>query len=129
VDQDRVITYRAIGWVENGFKERAAPEAIAAGESRIVLDPALADGLDGLQAGQRLLVLFHFDRSQGYELRQHHRGDPDQPLRGVFALHSPRRPNPIGATVVDLLAIEGHVLRVRGLDALDGTPVLDLKPA
>ena len=74
------------------------------------------------------MVVFHFHRSRGYELLQHPRGDPSRPRRGVFALRSPRRPNPIGLTVVDLLAIEGNVLRVRGLDAFAGTPVLDLKP-
>jgi tRNA-Thr(GGU) m(6)t(6)A37 methyltransferase TsaA len=121
------ITYQAIGRVENAFREPAPPEEISATESRIVLDPGLTAGLEGLEAGQSLLVVFHFHRSRGYELRQHPRGDRTRPLRGVFALRSPCRPNPIGVTVVELLAVEGHVLRVRGLDALDGTPVLDLK--
>ncbi|MDI7276555.1 MAG: tRNA (N6-threonylcarbamoyladenosine(37)-N6)-methyltransferase TrmO, partial [Anaerolineae bacterium] len=111
------------------FAEAAAPEEIRARESRIVLEPALAEGLDGLEPGQRIMVIFHLHRSHGYELRQHPRGDKAQPLRGVFALRTPRRPNPIGVTVADLLAIEGSVLRVQGLDALDGTPVLDIKPA
>jgi tRNA (Thr-GGU) A37 N-methylase len=53
----------------------------------------------------------------------------NNPRKGVFGLRSPRRPNPIGVTVVDLLSVEGNVLRVRGLDAINGTPVLDLKPA
>lgn len=122
-----IVTYQAIGHVENCFAEPAAPETIAAAESRIVLDPALVEGLEGLEPGQRVMVIFHFHRSQGYALRQHPRGDESLPRQGVFALHSPRRPNPIGVTVVDLLAVEGNVLRVRGLDALDGTPVLDLK--
>jgi tRNA-Thr(GGU) m(6)t(6)A37 methyltransferase TsaA len=123
------IGFTAIGHVENGFPEMAAAEEIRAGESTIVLDPALVQGLDGLEPGQQVMVIFHFHRSQGYELRQYPRGHRAQPLRGVFALRSPRRPNPIGVTVVDLVAIEGNVLRVRGLDALDGTPVLDIKPA
>jgi tRNA-Thr(GGU) m(6)t(6)A37 methyltransferase TsaA len=75
------------------------------------------------------MVVFYFHRSQGYDLTQHPRGDPRRPKRGVFTLRSPRRPNPIGVTVVDLVAIEGNVLRVRGLDAINGTPVLDIKPA
>jgi tRNA-Thr(GGU) m(6)t(6)A37 methyltransferase TsaA len=126
---DCPILYRAIGHVENAFRDITAPEEIQAGESRIVLNPALTDGLEGLEPGQRIMVIFHFDRSHGCELRQHPRGDQTQPRRGVFALRSPRRPNPIGVTVVDLVAIERNVLRVRGLDALDGTPVLDIKPA
>jgi tRNA-Thr(GGU) m(6)t(6)A37 methyltransferase TsaA len=62
-------------------------------------------------------------------LLQHPRGDQGQPQRGVFALRSPHRPNPIGVTIVNLLAVERNVLRVSGLDAINGTPVLDLKPA
>ncbi len=123
------ITYHAIGHVENVFREQAPPEAFQTAASRIVLDPALVEGLQGLEPGSEIMVIFHLHRSEGYELRQHPRRDPERPLRGVFALHSPRRPNPIGVTVAQLLAIEGHVLVVRGLDAIDGTPVLDLKPA
>jgi tRNA-Thr(GGU) m(6)t(6)A37 methyltransferase TsaA len=73
--------------------------------------------------------VFYFHHAQGFDLLQHPRRDTARPRRGVFALRSPRRPNPIGVTVVDLLSVEGNVLRVRGLDAIDGTPVLDLKPA
>jgi tRNA-Thr(GGU) m(6)t(6)A37 methyltransferase TsaA len=96
-------------------------------ESRIVLDPALSEGLQGLESGQHVMVLFHFHHSEGYDLLQHPRGDTSRPKRGVFALHTPRRPNRIGVTTVDLMAVEGNVLRVRGLDAIHGTPVLDIK--
>lgn len=123
------IAYETIGHVENDFDEPMAPEKLRAAESRIVLDPALAEGLTGLEPGQQVMVVFHFHRSEGHDLLQHPRGDKSRPQRGVFALRSPRRPNPIGVTVVDVLAIEGNVLRVRGLDAINGTPVLDLKPA
>jgi tRNA-Thr(GGU) m(6)t(6)A37 methyltransferase TsaA len=123
------VTYKAIGHVENDFDEPSVPEKIRSTESRIVLDPALTEGLRGLEPGQRIMVVFYFHRSKGYDLRQHPQGDSSRPRRGVFALRSPRRPNPIGVTVVDLVAVEGNVLRVRGLDAINGTPVLDLKPA
>jgi tRNA-Thr(GGU) m(6)t(6)A37 methyltransferase TsaA len=123
------IVFRPIGHVENEIGERAMPDVISAVESRIVLDPQYVDGLKGLAAQERVMVVFHFDRSEGYELQQHPRGDKSRPPRGVFALCSPNRPNGIGVTVVDLLEIEGHVLRVTGLDAINGTPVLDLKPA
>jgi tRNA-Thr(GGU) m(6)t(6)A37 methyltransferase TsaA len=123
------IVYRAIGRVENSFDEPAAPYEIRAVESRIVLDQSLTEGLRGLEPGRQIMVVFCFHRSQGFELLQHPQGNRSRPRRGVFALRSPRRPNPIGVTVVDLLAVEGNVLRVRGLDALNGTPVLDLKPA
>ena len=127
-DKRHPIVYRAIGHVENDFDEPAAPHVIRAVESRIVLDPSLTEGLRGLEPGRQVMVIFYFHRSQGFDLLQHPQGDRSRPRRGVFALRSPRRPNPIGVTVVDLVTIEGNVLRVRGLDAINGTPVLDLKP-
>jgi len=128
-DMKDAAIYRPIGHVENAFDEPAAPDVITSAESRIILDPALAEGLEGIEEGQQLMVIFHFHRSSGYELRQHPRGDTSRPRRGVFGLRSPHRPNPIGVTIVDVLAVEGHTLRVRGLDVINGTPVLDLKPA
>jgi tRNA-Thr(GGU) m(6)t(6)A37 methyltransferase TsaA len=123
------ICFQAIGWVENQFKERTAPDTISAEVSHIVLREDLVLGLQGLEVGEQIMVLFHFDRSEGYELLQYPRGDRSRPERGVFALRSPNRPNGIGVTVVDLLAIDGNVLTVRGLDAIDGTPVIDIKPS
>lgn len=117
-----------IGYVECPVTEGRLPDGWEAIESRIVLHPELAGGLEGLKARRKLLVVFWFHRSEGFELLQHPKGDVARPKRGVFTLRSPHRPNPIGITVVDLLAIEGNVLRVRGLDAFDGTPVLDIKP-
>jgi tRNA-Thr(GGU) m(6)t(6)A37 methyltransferase TsaA len=74
-------------------------------------------------------VIFHFHKSEGFDLLQHPRGDPSRPRQGVFGLRSPRRPNPVGVTIVDVLAVGENTLRVRGLDALNDTPVLDIKPA
>jgi tRNA-Thr(GGU) m(6)t(6)A37 methyltransferase TsaA len=128
-DERRPIVYQAIGRVENEFDEPVPPPEIRAVESRIVLDPSLTEGLKGLEPGRRIMVVFCFHRSQGFDLLQHPQGDRSRPRRGVFALRSPRRPNPVGVTVVDLVAVEGNVLRVRGLDAINGTPVLDIKPA
>jgi tRNA-Thr(GGU) m(6)t(6)A37 methyltransferase TsaA len=122
------VTYEAIGHVENEFDGPTAPGVLRCFESRIVLDPNLTDGLTGLEPGQKIVVIFYLHRSQGFELLQHPQGDGSRPPRGVFALRSPRRPNPIGLTVVDLAGVEGNVLTVRGLDAINGTRVLDLKP-
>lgn len=128
-DATQCITYRPIGFVENAFDQPAAPEQIRAHAARVVLDPALVAGLLGLAQGQDIAVVFPCHLSEGYELMQHPRGDTSSPRRGVFALRSPRRPNPIGITVVKLTALEGNILHVQGLDALNGTPVLDIKPA
>jgi formylmethanofuran dehydrogenase subunit E len=128
-DTTSVHIYRPIGHVVNDFVESVGPDAMRESESQIVLDSSLAGGLTGLVSGQRLLIVFHFHRAEGFDLLQHPRGDCSRPRRGVFALRSPRRPNPIGVSVVELVAVEGSVLRVRGLDAIDGTPVLDIKPA
>jgi len=127
--EEQAIIFTAIGYVENQFNEPVSSEEIRAVESRIVLNHEFVAGMQGLETGQQLMVVFHFHRTEGFNLLQHPRGDRSRPRRGVFALCSPRRPNPIGVTVVDLLAIQGNILRVRGLDAINGTPVLDLKPA
>jgi tRNA-Thr(GGU) m(6)t(6)A37 methyltransferase TsaA len=123
------VTFKPIGYVENEFTGAVASDEIRVVESRIILDPALIEGLQGLGPGQQIMVVFYFHRSEGYELLQHPRGDQSRPKRGVFALHSPNRPNPIGVTFADLVSMEGNVLRVRGLDAINDTPVLDLKSA
>ena len=127
--KEQAITFTAIGHVENQFDEPVTSEEIRAVESRIVLNPDLVEGMQGIEPGQQLMVVFHFHRTEGFNLLQHPRGDRSRPTRGVFALRSPRRPNPIGVTIVDLISVEGNVVRVRGLDAINGTPVLDLKPA
>jgi len=88
--------------------------------------PELAAGLQDIDGFSHLYVLWVFDRSEGFELT----GIPptDDRPHGVFATRSPRRPNPIGLTVVELLRREGARLHVRGVDMLDGTPILDIKP-
>jgi tRNA-Thr(GGU) m(6)t(6)A37 methyltransferase TsaA len=123
------LTLHPIGRIENGLPLGTPKETLMEAVSRIVLDPELALGLTGLEKEPTILVLFQFHLAADFELLQHPRGDVSRPRRGVFALRSPRRPNPLGATEVDLLEIRGNLLLVRGLDAVDGTPVLDLKPA
>ena len=84
--------------------------------------------LEGLGNLQRLVVLTWFDRAERDTLRVHPRGDRSVPLRGVFSTRSPNRPNPIGLHVVDVLRVSGNRIEVRGMDALNGTPILDIKP-
>jgi formylmethanofuran dehydrogenase subunit E len=123
------MQFRSIGHVENQFDSRAPPEEIRSVESRIIIEPALQQGLTGLEPGQQIMVVFQFHLSEGCELLQHPRGDGSRQQRGVFALRSPNRPNPVGVTVVDLVSVDDNVLVVHGLDAINGTPVIDLKPA
>ena len=97
-------------------------------EAWIELVPAVAPALEGVAAGDDLIVLTWLDRADRTVLRVHPRSDMSRPLAGVFATRSPDRPNPIGLHRVAVLEIDGTRLRVRDLEALDGTPVLDLKP-
>ena len=127
--KEKSISYTEIGHVENEFDEPTNPYKIRAAESQIILDPTLTDGLKGLEPRQKIMVLYDFNRARGYHLQQHPRGDDTQPKRGVFALRSPHRPNSIGLCETEIVTIEENVLRVLGLDALDGTPILDLKPS
>jgi len=122
-------SFREIGHVENEFNEHTEPDRLRNSISLIVINPDLSDGLTDLNPGDKMLVVFYFHQSNGYDLLQHPRGERSRPKRGVFALRSPRRPNSIGITQVELLEVENNILTVRGLDALNGTPVLDLKPA
>lgn len=128
-ENDWPFTIYPIGFIENVFNDPCDWGRVRDDESLIILDPNLATGLKGMLPGQQVMVLFHFDRIHKFDLLQHPRGDPDRPKRGVFTIRSPRRPNPIGVTIVEIVAIEENVLRVRGLDAFNGTPVIDLKPA
>lgn len=124
------IKFQAVGLVRSSFGPGSSREEMLGGESEIIIRPELVTGLNGLEVGQEILVLFHFDRpADTSDLLQHPRGDHSRPKRGVFSLRSPQRPNRIGATVVKLLEIDGPRLRVQGLDAYNATPVLDLKPA
>lgn len=95
--------------------------------ARIVIDPSFTEALLGLEAGSDILVLCYFDRADREVLQVHPRGDKDAALRGVFATRSPVRPNPIAVTSARIKSVEDHALSVVGLDALDETPVLDIK--
>jgi tRNA-Thr(GGU) m(6)t(6)A37 methyltransferase TsaA len=101
-------------------------------DSEIHLYPEYARGLQGLEGFSHVLVVFFLDRAQGFDpatqMLRKPRGREDLQAVGVFAQRTKFRPNPIGVTAVTLLAIEGNVVKVRGLDALDGSPVLDIKP-
>jgi len=121
----------AVGTVESPLRDRAAAPMQAdegAPEAWLVFEPRLADALDGIAVGDELLVLTWLDRARRDVLRVHPRGDPARPQQGVFNTRSPDRPNPIGLHRVTVVGIDGVRLRVQALEALDGTPIIDVKP-
>ena len=122
---------RPVGRVRSPLADRAAAPKQAdegAPPARIEIDPAFAAALDGLAAGADVLVLTWLDRASRDVLTTRPRDDPDRAEQGVFATRSPDRPNPIGLHRVRITAVEGTSVGVDALEALDGTPVLDLKP-
>ena len=127
---DAAFTMKPIGFVRSPFNDtRAIPKGLGARhdeEGVLEIDAALEPGLLDVEGFSHLFVIWVFDRSDGVELR----GTPpsDDKPHGVFATRSPYRPNPIGLTVVELLRRDANRLHVRGVDMLDGTPILDLKP-
>lgn len=99
--------------------------------SEIVLDEALAPGLQGLEQFSHLLVIFYMHQAQfnpSTDLLRRPRGRADMPLLGIFAQRPKMHPNPIGITTVQLLEVTGNRVKVKGLDAIDNTPILDIKP-
>ena len=120
-----------IGSVESPLTDPAsAPKQGDEGapEARLVLAPGVLEGLEGLRAGDEVIVLTWLDRARRDVLRVHPRGDTSRPQQGVFNTRSPHRPNPIGLHRVEIVSIEGGRVRVRNLEAVDGTPTLDVKP-
>lgn len=121
---------RPVGFVSSPYREpREIPKGLGTkhqAEGVLKILPEYEPGLKDIEGFSHLFVIWEFDRSQGFELL----GTPpsDNRPHGVFATRSPRRPNPIGLTVVELQRRQGAELHVRGIDMLDGTPILDIKP-
>jgi tRNA (adenine37-N6)-methyltransferase len=125
-----VFTPKAIGYIRSPFTDtKSIPKGLGVRhdeEGILEILPEFEEGLADVEGFSHLFVIWAFDRSEGYQLFGTSPTD-DRP-HGVFATRSPRRPNPIALTVVELLGREGAKLRVRGVDMLDGTPILDIKP-
>ncbi len=127
---DNMFTSQPIGFVSSPYKETGeVPRGLGAKhdvDGTLKILPQFEAGLTDIEGFSHLIVLWEFDRSQGFQLL----GMPpsDNRQHGVFATRSPYRPNPIGMTTVELLRREGANLHVRGVDMLDGTPILDIKP-
>ena len=123
------MKFEPIGTVHSPYKEKVeAPiqPKYSKEEGQIEIYPEFADGLKDLEGFSHIWVLFVFHKSDGYGL--HVKPYLDEKARGVFACRAPRRPNPIGMSLMKLESINENILNVRGLDMLDGSPVLDIKP-
>jgi len=137
-DTERLLI--EIGRVRNGFKEptlkhrngdlemsgvRSDPREM---ESEIVIDPLFQEALDGVEGFSHIMVIYWTGLRKTDSLKVHPAGQRDVPSKGLFSTRSPARPNPLAITTVEMMERDGNRLRVRGLDAIDGTMVVDIKP-
>jgi tRNA-Thr(GGU) m(6)t(6)A37 methyltransferase TsaA len=120
-----------IGRVHSSLEERrGAPRQgwEGAPDARLEIYPAFVQCLDGIQSGQDIWIFTWLHQAERSTLKVHPRGEVQNPLMGVFATRSPDRPNPIGLHRARVLSVSGGWLQVQGLEAIDGTPILDIKP-
>jgi len=123
------IRYTPIGTIHSPFTDEEGMPiqgGFSEATGTVELDPEFAAGLCDIEGFSHVVLIYHFDRSEGYDLTPEPYME-DEP-HGVFATRAPRRPNPIGISVVALIGVEDSVLTVQGIDVLDGTPLLDVKP-
>ena len=132
MDNPKSFDIFPIGYVRSTLKKRSgAPRQgwEGAPDARLEILPAFVEGLDGIQSGQDIWILTWLHESQRSVLKVHPRGNVLNPMMGVFATRSPDRPNPIGLHRTKILSIDkDHSLQVQGLEAIDGTPIIDIKP-
>ncbi len=122
------ISLKAIGIVRNGVKQPMT-EGWEKVVSDVVVDDSLTEALEGLEEFSHIIVIYWMQRATGQlSAKVHPMGRGELPLVGLFATRSPNRPNPLGKATVRLLERRDNILRVEGLDAIDGTPVIDIKP-
>ena len=122
---------KVVGRVESSLTDLAAAPRQAdegAPEAWLVFEPEVVEALSNIQPGDEVILITWLDRAHRDVLRVHPRGDTSRPQEGVFSTRSPHRPNPIGLHRVQVAAVDGGRVRVNHLEALDGTPILDVKP-
>jgi tRNA-Thr(GGU) m(6)t(6)A37 methyltransferase TsaA len=123
------IEMRTIGFVRTDAGEIPRHWRVSDVEGTLVIDDEYVGGLADIEAGERIVVIFNFHRSPEFSAELLRQTPPHTGRQtGVFSICSPVRPNPIGMSVLEVLEVEGGAVRVRGLDMLDGTPILDIKP-
>jgi len=126
----RKISFKPIGYVRTDADEDQIRKDRKNVLSEIIISEELTEALDGIEDFSHLFIIFHMHKAftERIDLKVHPRGRLDLPLVGVFATRSPYRPNPIGLTLVELIERKGNKIKVRGLDAINGTPIIDIKP-
>lgn len=126
----KALNIHSIGKVTTGVQQPPRHWSVSKAQGTLVIDPEYAPGLKGIDAGDEIVVLFCFDRSEPFTpdllLQQPPHLGGEQ--RGVFATCSPKRPNPLGMSVLKVTAVDENRLEVSGIDIYDGTPILDIKP-
>lgn len=121
------INIKPIGFVKNNVKEPRFGD-FADEVSEIVVDEKFTEALDGIDDYSHVIIVYWMDKVKNHVIKHQPQGNPDVPIVGIFACRCPARPNPIAITTVKLMEHEGNKLKVKGLDVLDGTPVIDIKP-
>lgn len=123
------IEIEPIGYVRTDAEDVPRHWTISDVEGTLVVNEKFLKGLKDIEVGQQIVVLFNFHKSRKFsdDLLIQHPPHKDRPM-GVFSICSPKRPNPIGLSVVEVLAVTGSEIHVKGIDMLDGTPILDIKP-
>jgi tRNA-Thr(GGU) m(6)t(6)A37 methyltransferase TsaA len=125
-----MITIEPIGYVSTTAEAIPRTWQISDVEGALIIDDKYREGLEQIESGQQIFVIFHFHKSVPFEakyLRFKRPHDDDTEMR-LFSTHSPIRPNPIGLSILKVTGRDGSIIRVKGLDMLDGTPILDIKP-
>jgi len=121
------INLKPIGFAENSEKESrfgSFSDVI----SEIVVDEKFTDALNGIEDYSHVIIVYWMDKIKDYVITHRPQGNPDVPIIGIFSCRCPQRPNPIAMTTVKLIDHKGNKIKVKGLDILDGTPIIDIKP-
>jgi len=121
------ITIKPIGFARNAVKEPRFGN-FADEISEIMVDDKFSGALEGIDDYSHVIIVYWMDGVKDYVIAHRPQGNPDVPIVGIFACRCPRRPNPIAITTVKLISHEGNTIKVKGLDILDGTPIIDIKP-
>jgi tRNA-Thr(GGU) m(6)t(6)A37 methyltransferase TsaA len=123
----KTISLKPIGFVKNDIKKPRFGN-FADEISEIIVDKKFTESLNGIDDYSHIIIVYWMDKVKDYVIKHRPQGNPDVPIVGIFACRCPQRPNPIGVTTVKLIKHQRNKIRVKGLDILNGTPILDIKP-